>query len=245
MRIVATVEARMTSSRLPGKVLMPADGKPMLEHLVSRLALVQSVDEIVIAATNNATDDVLADLAKRMGVECFRGSEDDVMSRVLGAGASADADVIVEITGDCPILDPDIVEQTIRVFVSNECEYASNVHVPSYPIGMDAQVFWTDTLSRSYSMTDNPLDREHVTRHIRRHPELFRHVHLVAPPNLHWPELSVALDEQSDYELIKAIIDHFAPENLMFRCADIVNLLRNEMPQLLEINKDVVRRGMN
>lgn len=245
MKIVATVEARMTSSRLPGKVLMLAGGKPMLEHLVTRLGLVQSVNEIVIATTENATDDVLADLANRMSIECYRGSEDDVMSRVLGAGESANADVIVEITGDCPILDPDIVEQTIRMFMSNECDYASNVHVPSYPIGMDAQVFRTETLGRSYSMTDDPLDREHVTRHMRQHPEIFRHVHLVAPPNLHWPDLSLALDEQSDYELITAIIEHFAPKNRVFRCDDIVKLLRKKKPQLLEINKDVVRRGMN
>ena len=244
MKIVATVEARMTSSRLPGKVLIPADGKPMLEHLLTRLKSVESVDEIVVATTTNKSDDVLSDLAKVLMVGCFRGSESNVMSRVLNAAQEVDADVIVEVTGDCPILDPDIIEQTIRIFLHNECDYASNVNIPSYPIGMDAQVFKTETLGRSYAMTRDPIDYEHVTRHIRQHPEIFKHINVVAPPELHWPELGLALDEQADYELIKTIIEHFSKEEHPFRCRDVIELLRHRMPHLVEMNRDVIRRGM-
>ena len=244
MKIVATVEARMTSSRLPGKVLMRADGKPMLEHLLTRLKLVESLDEIVLATTTNESDNVLSELAEDLMVKCFRGSESNVMLRVLNAAREVNADVIVEVTGDCPILDPDIIEQAIGIFLHNECDYASNVNVPSYPIGMDAQVFKTETLDRSYAMTSDPLDHEHVTRHIRQHPEIFKHINIIAPPELHWPELGLALDEQADYELIKTIIEHFSKEEQQFRCRDVIELLRHRMPHLVEMNNDVIRRGM-
>ena len=113
-KISAIIEARMTSSRLPGKVLLPADGKPMLEHLVDRLKQVQSIRDIVLATTINGADSCLEEFARKNGIECFRGSEQDVMDRVIGAADSVDADIIVDITGDCPIIDPLIIEQTIR-----------------------------------------------------------------------------------------------------------------------------------
>src|SRR5687768_5844723 len=117
MRVVATIEARMTSSRLPGKVLLPALGQPMLHHLVTRLRAVESLDDIVLATTTKATDAPLVEFAAGAGVKVHRGSEEDVMARVIGAAEHGNADVIVEITGDCPIIDPDIVEQTIRTFL--------------------------------------------------------------------------------------------------------------------------------
>ncbi len=116
MKIVATIEARMTSTRLPGKVLLLANGKSILEHLVLRLKQVKSLDEIVLATTVNQTDECLVKLAKDNSISCFRGSEEDVMSRVIGAGDSSKADIIVEITGDCPLLDPLLVEQAIQMY---------------------------------------------------------------------------------------------------------------------------------
>jgi spore coat polysaccharide biosynthesis protein SpsF len=242
MKIVATIEARMTSSRLPGKPLLPAAGIPMLEHLIRRLRAVSSIDAVVLATTVNAADAPLVELAKRQGIAAFRGDEDDVMQRVIDAAASVNADVIVEITGDCPIIDPEIVEQTIRMFHAHHADYVSNALLRSYPDGMDTQVFRLDTLRRSAQMTDNPLDREHVTLHIRNHPELFSHVHLVAPPEIYWPELGLTLDERSDYELLKIIIEHFDAHNPLFSCLDAVRFLR-QFPKFAEINKDVVRKG--
>lgn len=242
MKIVATIEARMTSSRLPGKVLLPAQGKPMLYHLVSRLKAVHSISEIVLATTINAADDILVDFAKREDILFYRGSEEDVMFRVIGAAETADADVIVEITGDCPIIDPDLVEQTIQMYLHHEAAYASNTHISSYPDGMDTQVFSLESLKRSSAMTDAPLDHEHVSLYMRNHPEIFPHVHLIAPPSLHWPSLGLTLDEQADYLLLKKIIETLSPENPLFSCLDTIELLKQN-PDWLEINRHVVRKG--
>jgi spore coat polysaccharide biosynthesis protein SpsF len=244
MKIVATIEARMTSSRLPGKVLLPASGIPLLQHLVNRLRAVPSLDGIVLATTTNETDDALEAFAGQMSINCFRGSEEDVMSRVIGAAASVNADLVVEITGDCPIIDPQIIEQTIRMYHANPADYVSNAHIRSYPDGMDTQVFLLETLKHSACMTEDQLDHEHVTLHIRNYPEIFRHVHLVAPPELHWPELGLTLDEPADYELIKRIIEHFENTNPLFSCLDVIRLLR-EKPEWVAINQEVLRKGDN
>ena len=242
MKIVATIEARMTSSRLPGKVLLPANGKPMLEHLINRLMCVPSLNEIVLATTVNSSDDCLVEVASKKGVACYRGSENDVMARVIGAAEFADADVMVEITADCPIIDPQIIEQSIAMFKVHEVDYVSNCIVRSYPDGMDTQVFRLETLKRSAVLTESVLDHEHVTLHIRNHPELFSQVHLVAPPEIHWPELGLTLDEPKDYELLKRIIEHFEPDNPLFSCLDVVRLLRQH-PDWVKINQDVIRKG--
>ncbi|MDC0225483.1 glycosyltransferase family protein [Gammaproteobacteria bacterium] len=242
MKFIATIEARMTSSRLPGKPLMKAGSKTMLEHLVMRLRRVKSIDNIVLATTVNNEDDDLVDEAERLGINYFRGSEDDVLNRVIGAASSVDADVIIEITGDCPIIDPGIIEQTIQMYKAHNVDYVSNVMVRSYPDGMDVQVFSLETLIKSASMTNDPLDIEHVSLHIRNNPELFTRVHLVAPPELHWPELGLTLDEKKDFDLISAVIEHFGDSSYLFSCQEAINLLK-ENPQLTKINKTVSRKG--
>jgi spore coat polysaccharide biosynthesis protein SpsF len=234
----------MTSTRLPGKVLLEANGKPMLEHLVNRLKQVKSIQKIVLATTINQTDDCLVEFAKRQSISCFRGSEEDVMLRVICAAESVNADIIVEITGDCPIIDPNIVEQTIQIFLNNMCDFTSNSLVRSYPDGMDTQVLKLETLKKSAEMTNDPVDHEHVTLHICNHPELFFHVNVIAPPDLHWPELGLTLDEKKDYELLRLIIEYFGDGNPFFTCGEVIKLLRNK-PDWVAINKDIKRKGDN
>lgn len=242
MKIAATIEARMTSSRLPGKPMMEVCGRPILGHLVERLKVVESIDVIVLATTTNHTDEIMAAYASSIGIEVFRGDENDVMGRVINAGKSVNADVIVEITGDCPIIDPQIVEQAIRLYRGNTYDYVGNQHVRSYPDGMDVQVFALETLIKSELMTSKPLDREHVTLHIRNNPQLFSHLNLVAPPEQHWPDLGLTLDEQSDFDLLKVIIENFHDKNPLFSCLDVVRFLRTNQ-HLLDINSEVVRKG--
>ncbi len=240
-RRVATVEARMTSSRLPGKVLMEVSGQPILFFLIERLKMVEEIDEIVLATTTNSEDDCLEDFALENKVKCFRGSEDDVMERVLNAGISFEADEIVEITGDCPLIDPEIVTQVINVFKANNAVYVNNNHFRSYPDGMDVQIFKLDALKQSFSMTQDKLDREHVTLHMRNNPDLFRPIHLVAPKTLYWPELGLTLDEQGDFFVLEQIIQFFNPK-IDFSLLDVLNYLRDN-PKILEMNSYVIRKG--
>lgn len=242
MKIVATIEARMTSSRLPGKVMLDVLNKPILTYLVNRLKTISLIDEIVLATTTNKSDDILESFANENQIRCFRGSENNVLERVINAGLYANADLIVEVTGDCPILDPSIVDQTIRVFLNNNVDYVSNNHIRSYPDGMDVQVFKLETLIQSSNLTNDKLDQEHVTLFIRNHPELFSKINLVAPQNLHWPDLGLTLDEESDYILIKTIIENF--DGLNFTCSEVIEFLKLN-PYLLEINREVKRKGDN
>lgn len=232
----------MGSSRLPGKVLLEAVGKTMLEHLVTRLRIADSIDTIVLATTKNSQDDILEETAKGLDIACFRGSEDDVMGRVVGAAQSVGGDVVVEITGDCPLVDPQVVELAIRTFLANRAVYVGNSHVRSYPDGMDVQVYPLEALKKSSALTTDPLDREHVTLHMRNHPELFPPLHLVAPPECHWPELGLTLDEPADYRLLKRILEHFDPHTTNFSCLDVIRFLRAN-PELTAINRTVIRKG--
>ena len=233
-RIVATIEARMTSSRLPGKMMLPASERPMIEHVIRRVKQIRYVDEVVLATTGNKGDDCLVSEADRLGISWFRGSEKDVMMRVIGAAESADSDVVVEISGDCPVLDPLLVEQNILMYVHNPCDYAAYKHGLSPPAGTgDSQVFSLDALRRAAEMTQAPPDREHPTRFIQRNPDVFSLLYIVGSLDLHWPELHLLLDTKSDYELLKRIIEHFGDSNPFFGCRDVVNLLRTK-PQWLD-----------
>lgn len=241
IKIVATIECRMTSSRLPGKVLMEACGKPLLELLVERLSRVKRIDAMVLATTTNKEDNPIVELAERLGVFSFRGPEHDVLNRVLGAARSVEGDIVVEITGDCPLLDPEITSQVIDFYLLNECDYASNLDPVSYPIGMDTQVFSTALLALADREGKSQEDREHVSWFIRRQPERFRKLHLPAPPELHWPNLGLTLDEYPDYVLIKKLYEHFYLRNPYFSCSDIIRYLRSN-PELLQINAGIKRK---
>ena len=238
-RIAAIVEARMTSSRLPGKHLMEVLGKPILGYLLDRLKAVESIDSIIVATTENSTDDVLVEFAKQNKVEIYRGDEDDVMGRVLDAAKYFKVDIICEVTGDCPIIDPQLVEQVIQTYLYSNVAYVDNGR-KGLPVGMGAQVFSTSTLAQSESQTNEPLDREHVTLHINNHPEIFSHVYTIAPSNLYWPELEVTLDEAADFKLLKKIIEYFNPENPLFTCYDVISFLKRN-PELVLVNQSVVR----
>lgn len=241
-RIVGIIEARMASSRLPGKVLLEVMGKPMLLYIVESLRSINYIDEIVIATTTNKLDDEIQKFADRKAIKCFRGSESDVMLRVLEAATKHKADIIVEVTGDCPLIDPEIVEQCIITYKNNNVDYVNNVTYRSYPDGMDVQVFNIDALRKSESMTHNALDREHVTLHIRNNPNLFKAINLIAPISMRWPELGITLDEEGDFMLIKEIIELNEGLTINSSCSDIIKLLRAN-PKMLDYNKNVKRKG--
>jgi spore coat polysaccharide biosynthesis protein SpsF len=242
MRVVAIIEARMTSSRLPGKVLLPVLGISMLERLITRLKSVSNIDEIVVATTTNSQDDLIVELCESLKTRTFRGSELDVFQRVIGAAIFAEAEIIVEITGDCPIIDPNLIENAVETFKFSKVDYLSNCEIQTFPAGMEIQVVKLQALVRSYSMTNSLLDKEHVTLHIRKNPELFKHMHITAPLNLLAPELSVTLDERADFELITFVIEQLEPTNFYFGCGEIVNLLKSN-EKMATLNSGVRRKG--
>lgn len=242
MRIVAIVEARMTSSRLPGKVLMEVLEVPMLGRLINRLKQIPLIHDIVIATTINRQDDKICQLASKYGVHFYRGSENDVMSRVLEAGLKYRADVIVEITGDCPIIDIEITQDVIRQFLNGKYDYASNSNIRSFPDGMDVQVFGIGTLIDSHSATTDKLHREHVTLHIRQNPGRYRILDIHAEDEFNLPELGLTLDTLEDFTLLEKIISELEPKKQFFGLKEIIKLLEN-FPELKMINHHIARKG--
>ncbi|MDR3400892.1 MAG: glycosyltransferase family protein [Chthoniobacter sp.] len=243
MRTVITIEARMRSTRLPGKVLCPVLGRPMLALMVERLRRVQEAEAIVIATTSDPSCDPIEALAKELGVGCFRGSEDDVLDRVLQAARAAKADLIVETTGDCPLIDPDIISRLIREFRANTVDYCANILKPTYPRGMDAQVFPVAVLEEVARLTDDPVDHEHVSLYIYQHPERFRLLNVESGLPAKSAELRLTVDTPEDYQLITEIYEALYPTNPRFALADVLDLFERR-PELRSINADIRQKAV-
>lgn len=244
MKTAITIQARMTSTRLPGKVMASLHGAPALERMVERLRRVRGADGIVLCTTVNAADDILADLAGRLEIGCHRGSEHDVLSRVLDAAHAFGVETIVETTGDCPLIDPSIVDEVIAAYRASPVDYCSNVLERCYPIGMDTQVFSTAVLADAARRTDDPEDREHVSLYIYRHPEIYSLRHVPAPAYRHRPTQRLTLDTPEDLELIRRIYDALHPRDSAFGLDDILALL-DSIPEWVAINADVRHRWVS
>jgi spore coat polysaccharide biosynthesis protein SpsF len=241
MKCGITIEARMGSSRLPGKVLKRAVGKPMLALMIERLKRVRNIDKIIVATTIKSADDPIVELAEGVGIDYYRGSEDDVLGRVLEAAQHHGIDLIVETTGDCPLIDPGTVDLVVETYLQSNVDYCSNVLTRSYPIGMDTQVFATEILQDVAIRTNDPQDREHVSLYIYNHPELYKLKNVLSPPDLTASEWRLTLDTLEDYALIKTIFETLYPVKCDFSLADIFTLLKDR-PDLLEINSHVPHR---
>jgi spore coat polysaccharide biosynthesis protein SpsF len=241
MKTCAIIEARMTSRRLPGKILLPVFGRPLLELLIERLKRAQSLEGIIVATTSNPTDDIVEQLTKRIGVGCFRGSEEDVLSRVLGAAEKYHVDVIVEITGDCPLIDPEIVEKLIGIYHTNNYDYVSNVLKTPYPAGMDTQIFSTAVLQKVAALTDDPVDHEHVSLYIYEHPEIFSLYNVEIDLPEKYRNLRLTVDTQEDFELIQKIYELLYPKNPSFLLKDIMEFL-DKREELLNINRHILQK---
>jgi spore coat polysaccharide biosynthesis protein SpsF len=226
--VVASIEARMTSTRLPGKVLMRCLNRPMLELMIERVRRSRYVDAIVVATTVNTTDDPIVQLAERLNIIFFRGSEFDVVGRVTGAMQSAQADIIVQLTSDCPLIDPEIIDQFVRIYAANEFDHVSNAILRSYPDGLDVQVASLPILEKCYALCENDKDREHLFYTIRRNTDKIKTFHVLAPPDLCWPQWRWTLDTVDDYRRICRIYEHFYAKNPTFSSYDIAEFMLAE-----------------
>jgi len=239
--VAAIIEARVSSSRLPGKVLMPIGSKNSLEHICDRLSKVLEISEICIATTENECDDIIENWARTRNLPIYRGSENDVLSRVLGAADMLSADIIVEVTGDCPFVDPLMVDQYIEILKNNDLDYVSNNIVSTYPDGFDVQVFLTEALRKSSGLASKQEEREHVTMHIRQNPLIFKILNIVAPKPYRHPEISVTLDTKEDLEVLRFIAKNFKDLDLPSHMQIIDFLIAN--PEISQINSGIARKG--
>lgn len=235
MKILSTIEARMGSTRLPGKTMKEIVGKPMLELLIERLKRAKRIDEIVVATTTEPEDRVIAELAERISVKCFRGSSEDVLDRVLKAARTYQGDIIVEMTGDCPLLDPVLVDRIINIYLENTYDYVNNTIKRTYPRGLDTQVFSVDVLDKVSKLTNDPADRENVSLYIYEHPEKYRLYNVEAPPEYRHPEYRWTVDTKEDFQFVKEIYENLYYKNPDFLAEDVMKLLK-EKPDLCEIN---------
>lgn len=236
MRVVASIEARFNASRLPGKVLLDIAGAPALTRLVRRLRRARSLDDIVLATTTSSSDDALVDWARREGVAFHRGSEQDVLGRVVGAHRERGSELVVEICGDCPLIDPEVIDMAVATFKLNDADVVSNTSRLGFPQGADAQVFRLAALEEVARTVHDPAVREHVSLHFYEHPERYRIIHLAPPPRWHRPEQRLQLDYPEDLAFVRAVYDRLEPQHGdAFGLDEILGLLARE-PGLAAIN---------
>jgi spore coat polysaccharide biosynthesis protein SpsF len=240
MKIVAIIQARMGSTRLPGKVLMDLAGQTVLERVVRRVQRAALIGKVEIATTISPSDDKIADLAKQIGVLAFRGSEEDVLDRYWQASQKCDAEVVVRITSDCPVIDPELIDETIRTFLDQQADYASNSITPTYPRGLDTEVFTVAALERAWKNAVNHYEREHVTPYFYEHPELFRLASL--NNKIDYSRHRWTLDTPEDLKLMRAIYDHFANHD-HFSWKEILELVERE-PALSALNAHVRQKQL-
>jgi spore coat polysaccharide biosynthesis protein SpsF len=236
-RIVASIEARMSSSRFPGKILSDIGGRPSLDRQVSRLRQCRLLDDIIVATTLSSPDDAVEAWAREFGVAYFRGSEEDVLQRVVEAQKSMRSDIVVEVCGDTPLIDPDIVDLAIETYLNNDCDVVSNTNKLSFPQGLDAQVFSLEILAWVADNIQDPAVREHVSLYFYENSNTYRIIHLLAPRHWQAPEIRLQLDYAEDYQLICEIYKRLEPEHGdRIGIEEILALLRQN-PELPAINQ--------
>jgi len=237
-KVVASIEARMGSSRLPGKVLMDINGRPSLSRLVERLRACKKLDDIIVATSTDPRDQAIINWAEGEGVKTYRGSEDDVLQRVVDAQKFMNSDVVVEVTGDCPLLCPEVIDMGVATFFANQVDVVTNARVPSYPMGADLQVFRTSDLDWVAKNINDPAVREHVSLYFYEQPQKYRVMHLMAPPRWEAPRYRLQLDYEQDLAFIRAVYARLEPvHGGVFGLEEIMALLKRE-PKLVEMNID-------
>lgn len=240
MTIIALLQARCSSSRLPGKVLKPLLGKPMILRQIERLRRVRGIDELVVVTSEASSDDELAEVCRNAGITVFRGSLDDVLDRFYRAIESKTVDHVVRLTADCPLTDPATVDAVIDFYLEGGFDYASNTLSPTYPDGLDAEIFRAEVLRTIWREASLPSEREHVTSFIYKHPERFRLGNLTNAHDL--SSLRWTVDTPEDFRFVEAVYGKLYAGNPEFDFADVLSLLSHQ-PELQAINVDQARNA--
>lgn len=235
---LAVLQARMSSSRLPDKVLQPILGKPMLLRQIERTSRSCEIDRLVVATSTDASDDPLAVVCQEAGIDCFRGALADVLDRFVQAARPHQPALVVRLTGDCPLADPALIDQVIRFFDDGDYDYASNRTPPSFPDGLDVEVVRFTCLEQAAREAVLPSHREHVTPFLRAHPERYRLGNVTQAVDL--SHLRWTVDEPEDLEFVRLVYERLYPAKPDFTTENILNLIERE-PEIQAINSRFAR----
>lgn len=234
MKIIVITQARMGSSRLPGKVMKEILGKPVIIHDLDRMKEIPSVDKVVVTTTAKERDDIIEATVRDYNgnIGLFRGSEEDVLDRYYKAALEFDAEAVVRITSDCPLMDPNVSEKVIQIFLKNKCDYCSNNLSKTYPHGLDTEIFTFSALEKSWKEATDAYEREHVTPYMRNNPKKFKILNVANDADL--SHYRWTLDTIEDFEFIDEVYKRLYREGEIFYMHDILNLL-NKDPKLLKM----------
>jgi len=236
MNVLAILQARASSSRLPSKVLKPILGRPMLAHQLDRVRRARALDDLIVATSTDSSDDPIEVMCASEQVRCFRGSLDDVLDRFYQAALPERPRAIARLTGDCPLTDPSLIDRVVEFFHSDRFDIAGTSE--SYPDGIDVEVVRFDILEHAWRHATKPSDREHVTLFVHRQPDRFRVGRY--PSDVDLSHMRWTVDEPQDFELVKRIYEALYPRNRAFTTKDILALLEAQ-PELLTLNRGIQR----
>ena len=242
MRIVAIVQARMGSTRLPGKVLLPFGAGTALESVVRRVRAVHALEMVVVATSTDPADDAVAEECRRIDVDSFRGPVDDVLGRFHGAAMEFGAQAVVRITADCPLIDPGVTGAMVSAFPGAGVDYYSNTVQRTFPRGLDTEIVTSAALKRAFLEAKETFEREHVTPYFYRHPELFAIKAYLDPAGADRSGMRWTLDTSEDYAALSAIVNGF-PKNAQPGYAEILDFLKGH-PEIGEINANVRQKSL-
>lgn len=242
-KIVAIIQARFGSTRLPGKILKDLSGKPLLWHVVNRLSHSKLCNKIVIATTTEPEDDKVESYCVENNFPYYRGSSENVLSRYYEAAKVFGAEIIIRITSDCPLIDPDIIDKMLEQFLSEKSniDYMSNVFPRTFPRGLDTEIFTSEALEKSFNNAIKQNELEHVTPYIYQHPEIFKIKNFANDKDLSFHRWTV--DTSEDYELIKSIYDKIYEPDKIFLLNDILELF-DKQPELIKINQNIKQKSL-
>ncbi|KAF0819044.1 N-Acetylneuraminate cytidylyltransferase [Bacillus sp. ZZV12-4809] len=241
MKIVGIIQARMGSTRLPGKIMKQVRGKSLLDYQLERVQKSNKLDEIIVATTIKGQDDYIVDFCKERNIKVSRGSEDNVLERYYHAAKEANADIVVRMTSDCPLIDPEIIDLVISSYLENSLDYVSNTQIRTYPRGMDTEVFSFSVLEQAFMNAQKEYEKEHVTPYLYLNPNLYSIGQVENDVDLSKYRLTV--DTPEDFELISILIEDLYQENKLFGLDKIIQKLEQE-PHLFEINKHIEQKKL-
>lgn len=238
MKVVAIIQARMSSSRLPGKTLLPLAGRPAIQHVIERVKMISGIDEVIVSTSISQSDNMLADFCASIKIPVFRGSEEDVLDRYYQTSLHCCAELILRITGDCPLLDPIESGKVLKKSFETGSDYISNIHPPMLPDGLDTEVIKFEALEKAWEASKKKSEREHVTLYLYSNPNLFSVSSLTYKDD--FSHYRLTLDEQSDYLLLQNIFTHLQKTQKFGYLHEVINILENN-PEILELNKTIKR----